>query len=767
MKRLGLIALAAMLLMPASAQAIPDTWVRWTSPDFSTHPDARNKWVRALEFTLPGTIYAGTEGSGVFRTSNNGVTWTEQNAGLQGAAQDIRAFYTSGSDVIAGTGVGLFKSTSNGPWQTLSQEAGADRMGGRAVQALETSGSTLLAGTASGGVYRSTDSGATWTPTPMPGMQAAETVWDLKRSPSLASRVYAATTRGVYVSTDSGATWTISSDGMPFTSVFRIAVDPALPNVLWAGTTSNGIFRSLNAGLTWENANGENIATDLEQSKISSVFILPGSPPSVFAGTENYVWATSDAGLSWGQMSTTGMENPLIRSFAMVPSAPGFFYAGTQAAGVHTIPLQPPVNTALPAISDSTPTVGQKLTATDGQWDGTRPLRFAYQWIACDVNAANCTDVTGANEKTYVVTASDDTNNRRFKFEVTAYNVVVPVGGVAATSSVTSTPAAAPGSLPGPIPGQNPVLSPDAASYPVGTTFSITNGTWSQSPTSFTYQWSRCTNSNSCVPIENATANTYTATIPDTTKYLRADVTATNANGSTSDYDIAFFQIIRRKPLNVVLPALAGDPYVGAVLDSTTGLWEGEAIEYTRAWQRCESDGLGCNSIINATGPSYLVTAQDKGKRIQLRVEGRNGQGNSFADFAYSAQTAVIADPPPPPPAGGGGTTPGGTTPGPTTPGGTTTTPKPAALLKPANLKKPTLSGKARVGKRLRCRPGTWSGSPAMKYQWLRNGKAIKKATKTSYKLTRKDRRRKVSCRVTARNAVGATSATTKALKVR
>ena len=36
-----------------------------------------------------------------------------------------------------------------------------------------------------------------------------------------------------------------------------------------------------------------------------------------------------------------------------------------------------------------------------------------------------------------------------------------------------------------------------------------------------------------------------------------------------------------------------------------------------------------------------------------------------------------------------------------------------------------------------------------MKYQWLRNGKAIKKATKASYKLTAKDKGKKVSVKVT------------------
>lgn len=66
----------------------------------------------------------------------------------------------------------------------------------------------------------------------------------------------------------------------------------------------------------------------------------------------------------------------------------------------------------------------------------------------------------------------------------------------------------------------------------------------------------------------------------------------------------------------------------------------------------------------------------------------------------------------------------------------------------------PRVSGTYRAGKTLRTSIGTWSPGPTVRtYQWLRNGKTIGKATKSSYKLTKKDRRAKISVRVTVRRA--------------
>lgn len=63
---------------------------------------------------------------------------------------------------------------------------------------------------------------------------------------------------------------------------------------------------------------------------------------------------------------------------------------------------------------------------------------------------------------------------------------------------------------------------------------------------------------------------------------------------------------------------------------------------------------------------------------------------------------------------------------------------------------RPTVRGKARVGRKVRAVAGVWGPAPvALTYQWLRNGKVIKTATASSYKLKAKDRGKRISVRVT------------------
>ena len=90
-----------------------------------------------------------------------------------------------------------------------------------------------------------------------------------------------------------------------------------------------------------------------------------------------------------------------------------------------------------------------------------------------------------------------------------------------------------------------------------------------------------------------------------------------------------------------------------------------------------------------------------------------------------------------------------------------------APLAKPSVQKKPKLSGAARVGRTLKLKRGTWVATTSFRYRWLRNGVAIKGATRTSYKLRRADRGKRIACRVTARNAAGSTAARTASVRVR
>src|SRR5262249_42021376 len=68
-----------------------------------------------------------------------------------------------------------------------------------------------------------------------------------------------------------------------------------------------------------------------------------------------------------------------------------------------------------------------------------------------------------------------------------------------------------------------------------GTPLSAPTGTWTNSPTSFSYQWQRCaTDGTGCGDITGASSKTYTLTSGDVTKTVRVIVTAGNTDGKTS-----------------------------------------------------------------------------------------------------------------------------------------------------------------------------------------------------------------------------------------
>src|SRR5438445_637611 len=110
----------------------------------------------------------------------------------------------------------------------------------------------------------------------------------------------------------------------------------------------------------------------------------------------------------------------------------------------------------------------------------------------------------------------------------------------------------------------------------VGQTLTANEGTWSNSPTSFSYQWLRCNGGgNSCVAITGATSKTYTLTATDAGHAIRVRVTATNADGSataeSNATDAVAPAVANAAPKNTAGPTISGTTRVGQTRTDSTG----------------------------------------------------------------------------------------------------------------------------------------------------------------------------------------------------
>jgi acid phosphatase type 7 len=139
--------------------------------------------------------------------------------------------------------------------------------------------------------------------------------------------------------------------------------------------------------------------------------------------------------------------------------------AATFALPAAALAATPPTNTSPPTIS-GTPRQGQLLTADHGQWNGTEPISYSYQWRRCTTVGSPCVDVPGATEQTFRLTATDV--GATIVVAVTADNSALAGGGMATASSQPTAPV-----MSVPPPAGDPVVAAagDVACDPASSSF--------------------------------------------------------------------------------------------------------------------------------------------------------------------------------------------------------------------------------------------------------------------------------------------------------
>ncbi len=177
---------------------------------------------------------------------------------------------------------------------------------------------TICVGTVGTGIWRSTDAGETWKQVHH-GLWNESRVYGLTAHPTEPQCLYAGTDSGLYRSHDGGERFEHIDSPMDDRHVWKIAVDPVDSQTLFVGTRPSALFRSRDAGTTWEQLDVE-LAEECPAVRIPRVTALvvdPENHNTVWAGIEvDGVQRSLDGGDSWMRI-VGGLNDPDIHDIAL------------------------------------------------------------------------------------------------------------------------------------------------------------------------------------------------------------------------------------------------------------------------------------------------------------------------------------------------------------------------------------------------------------------------------------------------------------------
>lgn len=174
-----------------------------------------------------------------------------------------------------------------------------------------------------------------------PGLMSGR-LSDIEVHPNHPSTWYvAAGSGGVWKTTNAGTTWTPIFDDQPSYSIGEITLDPTNPDVVWVGTGENvsgrhvgwgdGVYRSLDGGRSWQRMGlprSEHIGRILVDPRDGNRVLVAAEGPLWSAGGDRGVYRSTDGGATWTPVLQID-ENTGATDLEFDPRNPDVVYAAS------------------------------------------------------------------------------------------------------------------------------------------------------------------------------------------------------------------------------------------------------------------------------------------------------------------------------------------------------------------------------------------------------------------------------------------------------
>lgn len=320
--------------------------------------------------TQPDTVFAGVLDSnatsawgGVIKSTDGGKTWSPSREGLRRTYLGSKERWApvTGLTIVPGTPDTILGVVGHEFWSTTYAEVVRSTDGGAhwtSVLSFEyapstygwntltlaldpTDPRTILVGSFSYGLRRSTDGGATWEDASgglrcagasddpyLHDVKPVQEVYTVALLPGNGPRALIGTDReGVWVSDDLGGSWRKSNQGLAAMTVNTLLAEGSAPGRLLVGTAEAGVQRSDDGGRTWTPANtglydgcapyrGESPVPVCAPSSVSRLVTLPGA--AGLGANDCGFYESSDGGTSW----SASPGSPWSQAFAVDPRDP-------------------------------------------------------------------------------------------------------------------------------------------------------------------------------------------------------------------------------------------------------------------------------------------------------------------------------------------------------------------------------------------------------------------------------------------------------------